>query len=164
MDGIPPKTFDLAELHIQDSGLGLFNSADTSKTVFLASFVECVSVLEGDLSLEEPDINTGMVHEASRCLQFFHSLDPTITQDSLTKMATKTAESRITLQHQLAQILRGSQRDRVMSQFQEPREIAWLESLQDSTAGLWLDCAPKSDMHKIANDEFRDLLRGCAGL
>ena len=66
-----------------------------------------------------------MVHEASGCLQFFHSLDPTITQDSLTKMVTKTAESRITLQHHLAQILRGPQRDRVMSQFQEPREIAW---------------------------------------
>ena len=42
-----------------------------------------------------------------------------------------------------------------MSQFQEPREIAWCESLQDNTAGLWLDCAPKSEMHKIANDEFR---------
>ena len=111
--------------------------------------------LEGDLSLEEPDINTHMVQEASRCLQFFHSLDPTITQDSLKKMAIKTTEGHITLQHQLAQILRGSQRDRVMSQFQEPREIAWLESLQDSTAGLWLDCAPKSEMHKIANDEFR---------
>ena len=89
-----------------------------------------------------------MVHEASRCLQFFHSLDPTITQESLTKMVIKTAESRITLQHHLAQILRGPQRDLVMSQFQEPREIAWCESLQDNTAGLWL-------VHKIANDEFR---------
>ena len=29
-------------------------------------------------------------------LQFFHSLDPTITKDSQTKMVTKTAESRIT--------------------------------------------------------------------
>ena len=36
-DGIPPKTFDLATLHIQDSGLGLFNSADTSKAAILAS-------------------------------------------------------------------------------------------------------------------------------
>ena len=44
---------------------------------------------------------------------------------------------------------------KIMSQFQEPREIAWCESLQDNTAGLWLDCAPKSEMHKIANDEFR---------
>ena len=70
-------------------------------------------------------------------------------------MAIKTTEGHITLQHHLAQILRGPQRDRVMSQFQEPREIAWLESIQDSTAGLWLDCAPKSEMHKIANDEFR---------
>ena len=42
-----------------------------------------------------------------------------------------------------------------MSQFQEPREIAWCESLQGNTAGLWLDCASKSDMPKIANDEFR---------
>ena len=42
-----------------------------------------------------------------------------------------------------------------MSQFQEPREIVWCESLQDNMAGLWLDCAPKSDMHTIANDEFR---------
>ena len=55
-DGIPPKTFDLAELHIQDSGLGLFHSADTSKAAFLASFLECVSVLEGNLSLEEPEL------------------------------------------------------------------------------------------------------------
>ena len=36
-DGIPPKTFALAELHIHDSGLGLFHSADTSKAAFLAS-------------------------------------------------------------------------------------------------------------------------------
>ena len=78
-----------------------------------------------------------MVKEASRCLQFFHSLDPTITQDSLTKRVTKTAEGRITRQHH---------------QKKSPRSD--LESLQDSTAGLWLDCAPKSDMHKIANDEF----------
>ena len=55
-DGIPPKTFDLAELHIQDSGLGLFHSADTSKAAFLASFLECVSVLEGNLSLDEPEL------------------------------------------------------------------------------------------------------------
>ena len=73
-------------------------------------------------------------------------------------MVTKTAESRITLQHHLAQILRGSQRVRVMYQFQEPREIAWLKSLQNNTAGLWLDFAPKSEMHKIANDEFRAAL------
>ena len=33
------------------------------------------------MSLEDPELNTGMVHEASRCLQFFHSLDPIITQD-----------------------------------------------------------------------------------
>ena len=70
-------------------------------------------------------------------------------------MAIKTTEGHITLQHHIAQILCGPQRDRVMSQFQEPREIAWPESLQDNTAGLWLDCAPKSEMHKIANDEFR---------
>ena len=106
------------------------------------------------MSLEEPDINTGMVHEASRSLDYFHSLDPTITRNNLTKMTIKTTEGHITLQHHLAQILRGPQRDRVMSQFQEPREIAWLDSLQDSTAGLWLDYAPKSEMHKIANDEF----------
>ena len=107
------------------------------------------------MSLENPELNTGMVHKVSRCLDFFHSLDPTTTQDSLTKMVTKTAESQITLQHHLAQVLRGPQRDRVMSQFQEPREIAWCESLQDNMAGLWLDCAPKSDMHEIAYDEFR---------
>ena len=84
-----------------------------------------------------------------------HFLDPAITNDSLAKMITKTAEGHITLQHHLARILRGPQRARVMSQFQEPREVAWCKSLQDNTAGLWLDCAPKSEMHKIANDEFR---------
>ena len=63
-DGIPPKTFDLAELHIQDSGLGLFNSADTTKAAFLASFVECASVLASEVSLEDPELNTGMVQEA----------------------------------------------------------------------------------------------------
>ena len=114
------------------------------------------------MSLEEPDIDTGMVHEALRCLDFFHSHDPTITQDSLKKMAIKTTEGHITLQHHLAQILRGPQRDRVMSQFQEPREIAWCESLQDNSAGLWLDCAPKLEMHKIANDEFRAALTHCS--
>ena len=82
--------------------------------------LECASVLASEVSLKDPELNTGMMHEASRCLQFFHSLDPTITQDSLAKIVTKTAESRITLQHHLAQILRGPQRDRVMSQFQEP--------------------------------------------
>ena len=30
-DGIPPKTFDLTELHIQVSGFGLFNSAEYFK-------------------------------------------------------------------------------------------------------------------------------------
>ena len=109
-NGIPPKTFALAELHIQDSGLGLFHSANTSKAAYLASFVECVSVLASDVSLEEPELTTGMVYEASRCLEFFHSLDPTITHDSLTKMVTKTAESRITPQHHLDQTLRGEQR------------------------------------------------------
>ena len=115
------------------------------------------------MSLKEPDIDTGMVHEASRCLEFFHSLDPTITQDSLTNMVTKTAVSRITLQHHPAQILRGPQRARVVSQFQEPREIAWCGRLQDNQPGLWLDCAPKSEMHKIANDEFRVALTHLIG-
>ena len=39
-DGTPPKTIDLAEPHIQDSGLGLFHSADTSKAAFLAQNYE----------------------------------------------------------------------------------------------------------------------------
>ena len=42
-----------------------------------------------------------------------------------------------------------------MSLFQEPREMARLKCLQDNFAGLWLDCAPKSEMHKIAKDETR---------
>ena len=67
-DGIPPKTFDLADQHIQDSGLGLFHSADTSKAAFLASFVECVSVLASEVSLKEPNIDADTGHEASRCL------------------------------------------------------------------------------------------------
>ena len=65
-DGIPPKTFDLAELHIQDSGIGLFNSADTSKAAFLASFVKCASVSASEVSIEDSELNTGMVYELTR--------------------------------------------------------------------------------------------------
>ena len=57
-DSISTKRFALAELHIQDSGLELFNKADTSKAAFLASFVECASVFGSDVSLGEPDIDT----------------------------------------------------------------------------------------------------------
>jgi hypothetical protein len=93
------------------------------------------------------------VSEATRCLQFFQAQDRNITQESLMAVAVKPGNS--TLQQYLSQILRESQREKVVSQFQDPREVAWLESLRDPVAGLWLDFAPKTDMHRMANDHFR---------
>jgi hypothetical protein len=156
-NGIPLKSFALAELHIQDSGLGLFHSSDTSKAAFLASFVECSDDLASLLSPDEAQVDTVLVQEATRCFEYFQQVDPTLTQDSLRKIASKSKSGigDSTLQHYLSQLLRASHRAKVVSEFYDPREVAWLESLQDPHAGLWLDTVPKTEMHRLPNDQFR---------
>ena len=119
-EGIPALTFALAELHIQDSGLGLFNSADTSKAAFLASFVESAPELAASLSVEESEMDTELVVESSRCLEFFQAFDPEINQDNLvTKAAKAETPGGSSLQQHLSKILRDHQRTKVVSQFQD---------------------------------------------
>ena len=101
-------------------------------------------------------MDTELVVESSRCLEFFQAFDPEINQDNLISIAAKAeTQGGSSLQQHLSKILRDHQRTKVVSQFQDPRDVAWLESLRDPHAGLWLDFAPKTAMHHIANDEFR---------
>ena len=134
-DGIDSATFALAELHIQDLGLGLFNREDTSMAAYLASYIENYYELAAFLSAKQP-----AHHYIARSLNEVH------------KQAAKGGP---TIHQYLSQTLRRSQRSRVVDQFISPRKVAWIESLRDPHAGLRLDFAPKTAMHRMSNDEFR---------
>ena len=163
VDGIPDKTFLLAQLHIQDSGLGLFDSGSTTKAAYAASMIECRAEIQSmkntchHESCQLVDPTTVVENGAIACIETFQTIDPSITWDSLQEIAqeSKDKPGAPTVQQYLSKLYRPSQRAYVADLFTTPREVAWLESIRDPQAGLWLDFAPKTNMHRMSNEQFR---------
>jgi hypothetical protein len=151
------KFYELAELHIHDSGIGLFSSSQTSHAAYVASMVESYEEMECWLNTPSPLLSEDlpMIDDMKVSLQQFTDLDADITFTSLLDESKKPVVNGETLQHQLSTVFRASNRERVVGLFQEPREIAWMESLRSPEAGLWLEFAPKTSMHRMTDQQFQ---------
>jgi hypothetical protein len=54
----------------------------------------------------------------------------------------------------ISNLFREQNRSSVIDTITDVREVAWLVSLENTDAGLWLDIAPKTAMHKMNNQQF----------
>jgi hypothetical protein len=59
------------------------------------------------------------------------------------------------LQKEINSIFSSSNLIKARNQYDDPREIAWLESLKDTECGLWLEMAPKTSYHSVPNRQFQ---------
>jgi hypothetical protein len=158
LPSIPQKHWLMSTLHIQNGGLGLFDSSQTSHAAFVASLIESLGPLEhclqGVLSLEIP-----MIDQFHSSVTFLNQLSPEDTIDSsslLSHLAENDKDS--TLQHFISSKYRPHNQRSVESHFDTPVEVAWLLSLQDPDAGMWLEVSPKTSMHRMTNSQFRTAL------
>jgi len=146
-EGIALKTQKLASLGIQESGLGFGNSYLTSHAAFLSSYVENVSektLMSSGKSLEE-------VHSS---INLIRKYQPDFDIQALMLLCVSSKRTQ-TLQSAIYDMFREKYRLSVIKLFDSPREIAWLESLHDPDAGLWLDIAPKTTLHTLSNQSFQ---------
>jgi hypothetical protein len=157
LPSIPQKHWLMSTLHIQDGGLGLFDSSQTSHSAFVASLLESLNPLElclkNVLSLHIP-----MIDQFHISITFLNSLSPDykIHPSSLLSHIPDLGEE--SLQHFISSKHRSHNHRELESIFNTPAETAWLLSLQDPDAGLWLEISPKTSMHRMTNSQFRTAL------
>jgi hypothetical protein len=151
--------FKLAQLHLADSGLGLFDSGLTSHAAYVASFVEslCDFINHNHSHLSRRDDQLPCFQDFQASLTELVKYDPSITLTSLKAIVEKGAAEK--LQHQLCQIFRKSNRLEVMQLFPDNRAQVFLHSTCDDVAGKILEMAPKTNMHRITNHAFMAYLR-----
>jgi hypothetical protein len=150
------KRYQLAQLAIKDSGLGLQNSHLISHSAFVASKIEFYA--------DNPDLLNQVGTTEMMCykkiltsIEVLNQYDPSITFNSL---LTKVMDgSSVKLQDSLSMMFRPSRHSNVMSLFDVSTEKVIVNSFKDDDAGRHLTIAPKSYLHSFANREFLSLLR-----
>jgi hypothetical protein len=154
---IDDARFKLAQLNITDSGLGLFDSDLTSHAAYVASFAEFMSefMFERFVNPNEDDLQC--IADFFTSLETLQKYDESITIDSLyaSIMNGKTTK----LQHDLSQIFRQSMRLETMVLFPDKRAQVFFNSIRDCDAGKILEMAPKTNMHRMANHNFKSHIR-----
>ena len=68
-------------------------------------------------------------------------------------------KSETTLQNHLAEYFRPVFRQEVIDNVTDPFHRAWLESTATITSGMFLEIAPKTNMHKMSNEQLTIALR-----
>ena len=158
---IDDDRFQLAQLHVTDSGLGLFDSDLTSHAAYVASFAEFMTDFMQDprfVDVDEDDLP---------CIQhFFTSLDVLRKYDDKITVASLHArimedkqKNTLKLQHELSQIFRKSMRLETMILFPDRRAQVFFNSIRDGDAGRILEMAPKTSMHRMVNHNFKSFIR-----
>jgi hypothetical protein len=71
---------------------------------------------------------------------------------------TADCDNENTLQHFISSKYRPHNQRKVAELFNSPTEVAWMLSLQDPDAGLWLEISPKTSMHRMTNAQFQTAL------
>jgi hypothetical protein len=153
----PHKHWLMSTLHIQNGGLGLFDSSQTSHAAFVASLIECLGPLElclkNVLKLQIP-----MIDQFHSSVDFLNSLSPDDKIYPSSLLAQLAGPEKVTLQHFISSKYRSHNQEKVASLFSSPAEVAWMLSLQDPDAGLWLEISPKTSMHRMTNAQFQTAL------
>jgi hypothetical protein len=147
----PQKHWLMSTLHIQNGGLGLFDSSQTSHAAYVASLIESLVPLEDSLG-DVLALHIPMIHQFHSSINFLNGLSPgdKISPKSLIEQVAD-CDNENTLQHFISSKYRPHNQRKVAELFNSPTEVAWMLSLQDPDAGLWLEISPKTSMHRMTN-------------
>ena len=157
---IEDKIWFLSCENLSSGGLGLHHSQQNSHAAYVASIIDCIDEIKiflGDF-LES---NISMVTDFNNSIDFIKSQsspDQDISFEKLVEIIPKHRKQNETLQHLISEFFQFSNKKKVSELFTTPEEVSWLESKKDPDSGLWLDIAPKTNMHKVNNSEFEILL------
>jgi len=64
-----------------------------------------------------------------------------------------------TLQEHLIEPFHIKNKKNFKESLRDPRQLAWFTSVSSKDAGIWLEIAPKTDMHRMSNPQFTVALR-----
>jgi hypothetical protein len=153
---VDDKRFQLAQLAINESGLGLQNSHLISHSAFVASTMEFYA--------DNPDILNQVGTPLLMCykktltsIEVLNQYDNTISFASL--LAQIMDGSTDKMQDSLSRLFPTSRRTQVMSLFDVDIEKVIINSFNDNDAGKHLTAAPKTFMHTLHDAEFKSMLR-----
>jgi hypothetical protein len=154
------KFWILAQLPVSIGGLGLHRSDQTSIAGYIASSVACLY----DMNSISPDIincNLPSITSLKEAVNILQRYKQQLTLQNIIEdysSSTKTSDHSSGFQHSLSEYFSTHNQSLIPEQFKSPREIAWITSLQDPVAGLWLNCSPKTPTHTFSNQEFSTCL------
>ena len=157
---IDDDRFKLAQLHVADSGLGLFDSDLTSHAAYVASFAEFMTEFMHDLRYVSVEDNLPCTEHFFSSLDVLRKYDESITIASLhARIMDDKQKHTMKLQHELSQIFRKSMRLETMILFPDRRAQVFFNSIRDGDAGRILEMAPKSSMHRMVNHNLKSYIR-----
>ena len=152
--------FKLAQLNLADSGLGLFDSELTSHAAYVASFAEFMSDFMHDVRFFDQEDDLQCMANFFSSLDVIKKYDASITVGTLyARIQNDKAKKTMKLQHELSQIFRKSMRLETMILFPDKRAQVFFNSIRDGNAGKILEMAPKTNMHRMANHNFKSYIR-----
>jgi hypothetical protein len=172
VDDINCKTRELAQLRIDDGGLGLSFSQDVTYAAYAASYVENALAMQSlftqpksyaDVTIQDRDIPSAAAFRHAM-EHISHASGHEHTFVSLSKKLSEIRSSspssvHKTMQQTLTRLFQPVNKQRMIDLLKDPREMAWYVSTATKEAGLWLNVAPKGDMHTFANAPFVVALR-----
>ena len=152
-DSIPDNTWAMAQLNIQDGGLGLSDSNQISYAAYIASYYECSKYTEKIIPRHILQ-HLPSYAEFTTSLQFVQDISgtPFSSIDDINNLAKQDRSKNI--QHSISALLKMHNSKNTHRLFTKPTEIAWIVSLQNQTAGEWLEVCPKTSYHTLTNEEF----------
>ena len=155
---IDSKPFQLSQLPVPLSGLGLRDSEFVSACCFVASNAEFYSenqILYEQAQAQDPPLLC--LQQIITSMEVLKQRDPDLTFDSIIAKF-KDSEGSYKTQHQLSSLAVNTNRDAVVNQFNEKEKII-INSFYDEDSGRWINMAPKSDWLYFSNQEFTSAMR-----
>jgi hypothetical protein len=150
----------LTYLQIKEGGIGLMNTADVSRCAYLASFAESSIIVKQAIGNVDPTLHhadlPSMIAFEDSLRYIFNETDNEVSLqrmiNQLENIQSSTQEE--TLQHWLSSLFYPVYQRKLRQQLTTPAQVAWNTSVSNLDSGLWLDVAPKTDMHRFSNAQF----------
>jgi len=159
-NNLPDIIFRQMQLHIKDSGLGLGFQDEIANIAYVASIVDVLPTMRKFW----PEIDADMDEDGGQHFQAFRRAlrhvqniveDPDLDADFLRKLSrsdlVKAGET--TVQNFLSSKIRSPLKSRFIACLSGDH-LKWVQSLDSSTAGLWLTAMPKSTGTRMDSGSF----------
>ena len=150
-------TWNIAQLPVSESGLGLLDPLKAAPCAYAASFSESYTALVTLQSEFFGNIHLPCYENFISSVESISMVDPTITTESIFTIVREKQIKHI--QHHLFEIFTKNSASELINSLSSNRAKIWHHGLQNSVGGLWLDSAPKTDMHKMSPAVFCKAIR-----